>query len=197
MNGGDAHTALASFYDVPQVSLFPLFNPRYALVDDLPPQISIRGPLLPALLRNRTLAAPFFLGDARHITLPLHAFLGKMVVAFLQEEQCRSLEPSSDELVASDSLWPGATILGLVPKVRSPFARHSYLANTGSPAAQDYGQLERPRQALPHQPSNVLRRRRRVVPTRANLWRAAMVHPQLERLQVLPRGARSERRDRL
>ena len=118
MNGGDAHNALASFYDVPQVSLFGSNSSSAALLTD-PPQISIRGPLLPALLRNHTLAAPWFLEDARHISLPLHAFLGRMVVAFLQDEQCRSSELVDDALMASDSLWPSSEILGLIPKVRS------------------------------------------------------------------------------
>lgn len=54
-NGADAHDFLSNFYDVPQ--------------------ISIRNPLLPELLRNASLAQPFFNGDGRHIAAPLHEML--------------------------------------------------------------------------------------------------------------------------
>lgn len=45
LNGGDAHAPLSAYYDVPQISL--------------------RGPVLPSLLRNKSLAQPYFEGEFR------------------------------------------------------------------------------------------------------------------------------------
>ncbi|GAA5857093.1 hypothetical protein JCM8547_007954 [Rhodosporidiobolus lusitaniae] len=95
-NGGDAHAALSAFYDLPQISL--------------------RGPLLPALLRNASLAMPFFNDDPRHIAAPLHRFLGDMVVAYLEEQRCASLSrDEAGQSVFSSELWPGLETLGELP----------------------------------------------------------------------------------
>lgn len=99
-NGADAHDFLSNFYDVPQ--------------------ISIRNPLLPELLRNASLAQPFFNGDGRHIAAPLHEMLGDMVVGYLQEEHCRVVknQPLGPELLRTENeLWPGRSSLGIVPKL--------------------------------------------------------------------------------
>ncbi|KAM0793224.1 hypothetical protein ACM66B_000690 [Microbotryomycetes sp. NB124-2] len=72
LNGADSHASLAEFYDIPSISL--------------------RAPVLPTLLQDDTLAEPYFQTDVRHISAPLHEFLGKMVVAFLQDTDCRLQE---------------------------------------------------------------------------------------------------------
>lgn len=86
LNGGDAHAALASFYDVPQ--------------------ISVRGPSLPAMLRDKTLMEPYFKTDVRHIAQPLHDYLGDMVTAFLEETACQAdaiLADAAKTQAAADS----------------------------------------------------------------------------------------------
>jgi hypothetical protein len=145
LNGGDSHLPLASFYDVPQVR--PRESPSGSnLADPSSSQISLRGPLLPALVRDHSLARPFFqgeleqraelfapvdptssvAGDPRHIAAPLHAFLGRMVVALLQESRCSgkkfmptALVDEDDEAPESpsESIWPGVASLGEVPRV--------------------------------------------------------------------------------
>ncbi|GAA6049523.1 hypothetical protein JCM3770_000829 [Rhodotorula araucariae] len=92
LNGGDAHTPVAAFYDIPQISL--------------------RGPLLPALMQNHSLAQPWFNGDVRHIAAPLHRALGDMVVAYLQEQRCAS---AADEPFVPSELFPAQIFLGEVP----------------------------------------------------------------------------------
>ncbi|GAA6044265.1 hypothetical protein JCM8097_004321 [Rhodosporidiobolus ruineniae] len=64
LNGGDMNMPLMAYYDVPG--------------------ISVRGPLLPALFRNASLAEPYFRGDRMHITAPVHRMLGDMVIVYLQ-----------------------------------------------------------------------------------------------------------------
>ncbi|KAK4058054.1 hypothetical protein OIO90_000793 [Microbotryomycetes sp. JL221] len=100
LNGGDAHSSLANFYDIPQ--------------------ISIRGPIIPSLLRDHSLAEPYFKTDVRHIAAPLHEFLGKMVVAFLQETHCQSqqfLIPASSDSTSEFVLRTEQT-LGQVPPLK-------------------------------------------------------------------------------
>lgn len=83
-------------------------------------QISIRGPVLPAMLLNRTLNEPYFKTDPRHIAQPLHTYLGDLVVAFLQDTMCKK-----DEILAAaaeqQNQWSTETSkwLGSVPRVRS------------------------------------------------------------------------------
>ncbi|ORY85303.1 Isoprenylcysteine carboxyl methyltransferase family-domain-containing protein [Leucosporidium creatinivorum] len=91
LNGGDGHAPLAAFYDVPQLSL--------------------RGPLIPSLLRNKSLAEPYFQGDVRHIAAPLHRYLGDMVVAFLQETACSvpSIVETTSAVAAIDSAVSNST----------------------------------------------------------------------------------------
>ncbi|TNY21977.1 hypothetical protein DMC30DRAFT_349685, partial [Rhodotorula diobovata] len=80
--------------------------------------ISLRGPLLPALMANHTLKTPWFNGDSRHIATPLHKALGDMVIAFLQEQRC--LLDDADITLPGDSkgLFVGADLVGEVPPVR-------------------------------------------------------------------------------
>ncbi|BGP36596.1 hypothetical protein JCM10449v2_000497 [Rhodotorula kratochvilovae] len=92
LNGGDAHASVAAYYDVPQISL--------------------RGPLLPALMQNHSLARPWFNGDPRHIAAPLHRALGDMLIAYLQEQRCA--REVDDPFVPSE-LFPTQTFLGEVP----------------------------------------------------------------------------------
>ncbi|GAA5826981.1 hypothetical protein JCM11251_002191 [Rhodosporidiobolus azoricus] len=96
-NGGDGHIVLSSFYDIPQ--------------------ISVRGPLLPALMQNASLADPYFNGDPRHIAQPVHRFLGDMIIAYLQEQRCAADETIVGE-VPSEEIWPAAFSLGAVPPRR-------------------------------------------------------------------------------
>ncbi|GAA6038999.1 hypothetical protein JCM8097_000148 [Rhodosporidiobolus ruineniae] len=110
-NGGDAHMALSSFYDVPQ--------------------ISIRNPLLPALFHNSSLAQPYFKGDPRHIAAPLHRFLGDMVIAYLQEQRCSALSMKGGE--PEGELWPNSTFLGAVPARRLTDAWDSTVVHPSAP----------------------------------------------------------------
>lgn len=59
-NGGDAHMPLSAFYDVPQVNLGSFESFDRTRVDSTPLQISARGPLLPAMVANHSLEAPYF-----------------------------------------------------------------------------------------------------------------------------------------
>lgn len=96
-DGSDVHSTLASFYDVPQISL--------------------RSPLLPALLEHEALAKPFFQGDVRHIAKPLHRFLGKMVAAYLDDERCDSGARERIVEQSPDGAWSYSDVAGRVPRV--------------------------------------------------------------------------------
>ncbi|KAK4054884.1 hypothetical protein OIV83_000808 [Microbotryomycetes sp. JL201] len=99
LNGADSHASLAEFYDVPSVSL--------------------RAPVLSTLLQDESLAEPYFKTDVRHISAPLHEFLGKMVVAFLQDTRCR-LQDFLLPVEASESEFAQRTesALGKVPPIK-------------------------------------------------------------------------------
>lgn len=102
LNGGDAHSHLALRYDIPQISL--------------------RAASLTALMARPELETPFFNHDSRHIAAPMHAFLGGMVNAYLQEEGCRLDRGGWDaerKRWGSDSkhkTLPGMDTLGTVPR---------------------------------------------------------------------------------
>ncbi|GAA5995195.1 SGNH/GDSL hydrolase family protein [Rhodotorula paludigena] len=95
LSGMDAHSPVAAYYDVPQISL--------------------RGAFTPALLQDRTLADPYFNGDARHIAPPLHKALGELIITYLEEQRCEVIDPPEDPFVPSD-IVPAPTFLGEVPK---------------------------------------------------------------------------------
>ncbi|GJN91498.1 hypothetical protein Rhopal_004521-T1 [Rhodotorula paludigena] len=97
LTGQDVQSSLASWYDVPQISARPV--------------------LLQAMVRDPSLAEPFFLGDVRHGTTLVHRFLGNMVVGYLMEELCRA-EHAVDEADEGDGRWPVVGTLGQVPRVK-------------------------------------------------------------------------------
>ncbi|GAA6034669.1 hypothetical protein JCM8097_001108 [Rhodosporidiobolus ruineniae] len=95
LNAGDNRAMLSNFYDVPQISM--------------------RNPLLNAVWRNNSLAAPFFNGDPAHAAAPLHKYLGDMVVAYLQEQRCQTVW---DQKVVEpeNAFWPDSKLVGEVPE---------------------------------------------------------------------------------
>lgn len=93
-------------------------------IDWTPRQISLRGPFLPPLLRNKTLVQPYFGTDLVHIAQPLHTAIGELVIAYLQEQRCEVLdelrygEPA--DLLPGEGLLLDKVIPGEVPSVSHP-----------------------------------------------------------------------------
>ncbi|BGP35418.1 hypothetical protein JCM10296v2_007256 [Rhodotorula toruloides] len=98
VHGGDYRMPIADYYDIPQISL--------------------RAPYLPPLLRNKTLVKPYFGVDPIHIAQPLHKAMGDFLIAYLQEQRCTMLEEQRSgeaDMFPSEGLLLDALIPGEVP----------------------------------------------------------------------------------
>lgn len=104
LNGGDAHNHIALRYGVPQISL--------------------RSAALTSLMAHPDFVEPWFHGDDKHIGPEMHAMLGSMVVAYLQEEACQLAAGGWDAAAADwgddakHANLPGMDVLGAVPRNR-------------------------------------------------------------------------------
>lgn len=110
---------LANYYDIPEVHASS-YVPRVQPLTIRCLQVSLRGPFLPPLLRNKTLVQPFFGVDPVHMAQPLHQALGELLIAYMQEQRCAVLDEMRNgeaDLFPQEGLLLDAVIPGEVPSV--------------------------------------------------------------------------------